>query len=77
MIADYLLQDGKRLGTRRVTNIDTAFVDDLFKKLLYKKEKNAEGNEVLIERRTTTNHAMKTARNAWNTCRALSPACFR
>lgn len=27
MIADYLMQDGKRLGTRRVTSLDTAFVE--------------------------------------------------
>jgi len=52
MIADYVLQDGKRLGMRRVTSLDTAFVDDLFKKLLHKKEKDADDNEVLVERRT-------------------------
>jgi len=51
MIADYVLQDGKRLGMRRVTSLDTAFVDDLFKKLLHKKEKDADDNEVLVERR--------------------------
>jgi hypothetical protein len=76
MIADYVLQDGKRLGTRRVTSLDTAFVDDLFKKLLYKREKDAESNEVLVERRTTTNHAMKTARNAWNTVSRANPGVF-
>ena len=76
MIADYVLQDGKRLGTRRVTSVDTAFVDDLFKKLLYKKENDAEGNQVLVERRTTTNHAMKTARNAWNTISRANPGVF-
>jgi hypothetical protein len=76
MIADYVLQDGKRLGTRRVTSLDTAFVDDLFKKLLYKKEKDAEGKDVLVERRTTTNHAMKTARNAWNTISRANPGLF-
>ena len=52
MIADYVLQEGKRLGMRRVTSLDTAFVDDLFKKLLHKKEKDADDNEVLVERRT-------------------------
>jgi len=52
MIADYVLQDGKRLGMRRVTSLDTAFVDDLFKKLLHKKEKDADDNEVLVECRT-------------------------
>ena len=59
MIADYVLQDGKRLGTRRVTSLDTAFVDDLFKKLLYK-----DVNGEKVERRATTNHAMKTTPNA-------------
>ena len=76
MIADYVLQDGKRLGTRRVTSFDTAFIDGLFKKLLYKKEKDAEGNDVLVERRTTTNHAMKTARTTWNTVSRTNPVVF-
>jgi hypothetical protein len=62
MICEYLLQDGRRLGTRRVTSIDTAFADDLFEKLLFK---TVQG--VKVERRTTVNHAMKTARSAWNT----------
>ncbi len=71
MIADYVLKDGKRLGTRRVGSIDTAFVDDLFKKLLYK---DVDGERV--ERRTTSNHAMKTARNAWNTVSRANPGVF-
>src|SRR6201982_3009606 len=61
MICEYLLQDGRRLGTRRVSSIDTAFADDLFEKLLYK---DVDGEKV--ERRTTVKHAMKTARGAWN-----------
>ena len=73
MIADYVLQDGRRLGMRRVTSLDTAFVDDLFKRLLYKKEN---GTDALIERRTTTNHAMKTARNAWNAVSRANPGVF-
>jgi len=36
MICEYLLKDGRRLGARRVSSIDTAFADDLFEKLLYK-----------------------------------------
>jgi hypothetical protein len=61
MICEYILQDGRRLGTRRVASIDTAFVDLLFAKLLFKEVKGEK-----IERRTTVNHAMKTARSAWN-----------
>ena len=71
MICDYLLQDGRRLGTRRVSSIDTAFVDDLFEKLLHK---DVDGEK--IERRTTVNHAMKTARGAWNTVSRANPGLF-
>jgi hypothetical protein len=71
MICEYLLQDGRRLGTRRVTSIDTAFVDDLFEKLLFKTVRG-----VKVERRTTVNHAMKTARSAWNTVSRANPGIF-
>jgi hypothetical protein len=62
MLGDYVLQTGKRLGTQRLTAFTTAVVDDLFGKLLFK---NVDGK--MVERRTTVNHAMKTARTAWNT----------
>jgi hypothetical protein len=71
MICEYLLQDGRRLGTRRVTSIDTAFADDLFEKLLFKTVKGEK-----VERRTTVNHAMKTARSAWNTVSRANPGIF-
>jgi hypothetical protein len=71
MIADYILQDGRRLGTRRVTSLDTAIIDSLFTKLLYK-----DVNGKKVERRTTTNHAMKTSRNAWNTVSRANPGVF-
>jgi hypothetical protein len=54
MICEYVLKDGRRLGTRRVTSIDTAFADDLFEKLLHK---DVDGEKV--ERRTTVNHAIR------------------
>jgi hypothetical protein len=62
MLAEYRLKDGSRLGARRLSSFDTAIVDDLFEKLLFK-----EVNGKKIARRTTVNHAMKTARTAWNT----------
>jgi hypothetical protein len=71
MICEYQLQDGRRLGTRRVSSIDTAFVDELFGKLLFKEVKGAK-----VERRTTVNHAMKTARTAWNTVSRANPRVF-
>jgi hypothetical protein len=72
MICEYILLDGRRLGTRRVSSVDTAFVDQLFEKLLFKTVKGAK-----VERRTTVNHAMKTARGAWNTVYAQTPVYFR
>jgi hypothetical protein len=71
IICEYILQDGRRLGTRRLASIDTAFVDQLFEKLLFK---TVNGGKV--ERRTTVNHAMKTARGAWNTVSRANPGLF-
>jgi len=71
MICEYVLKDGRRLGALRVSSIDTAFADDLFEKLLYK---DVDGEKV--ERRTTVNHAMKTARGAWNTISRAHPHMF-
>lgn len=71
MICEYLLKDGRRLSTRRLSSIDTAFADELFEKLLFK---DVDGEK--IERRTTVNHAMKTARGAWNTISRAHPHMF-
>src|SRR6202043_1747997 len=62
----YVLKDGKRLGEKRLTAIDTALIDDLYEKLLILRTTDADGNGVERERRTTVNHAMKSCRRAWN-----------
>jgi hypothetical protein len=71
MICEYRLQDGNRLGGRLVKQLDTAAVDALFEKLLFK-----DVNGEKVERRTTVNHAMKTARSAWNTVARANPGVF-
>lgn len=63
LVGGYVLKDGRRLGQVRVTVIDTAVVDALYEKLLIVTD--AEGN-IIGERRTTVNHAMKSCRRAWN-----------
>lgn len=63
LVGGYILKDGTRLGLRRVSLIDTSITDILYEALL--PVKDAEGN-VIGERRTTVNHAMKTCRRAWN-----------
>jgi hypothetical protein len=71
MLCEYRLKDGSRLGAWRLGRLDTAAVDALFDKLLYKE---VDGKK--IERRTTLNHAMKTARSAWNTVSRANPGIF-
>jgi hypothetical protein len=71
MLCEYRLKDGTRLGAWRLGRFDTAAVDALFDKLLYK---DVDGEK--IERRTTVNHAMKTARSAWNTVSRANPGMF-
>jgi hypothetical protein len=63
LVGGHVLKDGRRLGQVRVTTINTAVTDALYEKLLIVTDK--EGN-VISERRTTVNHAMKTCRRAWN-----------
>jgi hypothetical protein len=70
MVGGHILKDGTRLGTRRVTLIDTSVTDALYEKLLVVTD--AKGN-VIGERRTTVNHAMKSCRRAWNVCARRNP----
>jgi hypothetical protein len=73
LVGGYLLRDGKRLGEKRVTTIDTALSDDLYEKLLIVSVKDGSGNVIQRERRTTINHAMKSCRRAWNICARRNP----
>jgi hypothetical protein len=63
LVGGHVLKDGRRLGQVRITAIDTALVDELYEKLLIITD--AKGN-IIGERRTTVNHAMKSCRRAWN-----------
>ena len=63
LVGGHVLKDGRRLGQARITAITTAITDALYEALLPLKD--ADGN-VVGERRTTVNHAMKTCRRAWN-----------
>jgi hypothetical protein len=66
LVGGYVLKDGRRLGVKRLSAIDTALTDDLYEKLLILRTTDADGNFVERERRTTVNHAMKSCRRAWN-----------
>jgi hypothetical protein len=71
MLCEHRLQNGGRLGAQRLSQFDPAAVDALFGKLLFKE---VDGEKV--GRRTTVNHAMKTARTAWNTVSRANSAMF-
>lgn len=81
LVGSYRLKDGRRLGSLRLSVIDTGVTDPLYEKLLRVplRDKDgqpildARGQPVLRERRTTANHAMKSCRRAWNVARRLHP----
>lgn len=70
LVGGYKLKDGTLLGNRRAALIDTSVTDALYEALLPLKDDD--GN-VIGERRTTTNHAMKSCRRAWNICARRNP----
>jgi hypothetical protein len=70
LVGGYILKDGTRLGLRRISLIDTGVTDALYEALLPLKDDD--GN-VIGERRTTVNHAMKSCRRAWNICARRNP----
>jgi hypothetical protein len=81
LVGSYTLKDGRRLGSVRLSAIDTGVVDPLFEKLLRVPVNGKDGQPlldvrgqpVMRERRTTVNHAMKSCRRAWNVARRLHP----
>jgi len=73
LVGGHVLKDGSKLGSLRLSAIDTAVVDALYEKLLVVTEKDADGNAVERERRTTVNHAMKSCRRAWNIAARRNP----
>ncbi|MGJ4961590.1 hypothetical protein [Bradyrhizobium sp. HKCCYLRH3061] len=70
IVGGYVLKDGSRLGARRVGLIDTSVTDALYEKLLVLTD---DGGNIIGERRTTVNHAMKSCRRAWNVCARRNP----
>ena len=73
LVGDFVLKDGRRLGTIRAALITTAITDAVYDKLLIVTKTDANGNIVERERRTTVNHAMKTCRRAWNIAARRNP----
>jgi hypothetical protein len=70
LVGGYKLKDNTLLGDRRVDLINTSVTDALYEALLPLKD---DAGNVIGERRTTVNHAMKSCRRAWNICARRNP----
>jgi hypothetical protein len=65
LVADHILKDGCRVGTKRLASFTRGFVDALYVKLLVVKETDEVGQTVHRERRRFANAAMTACRRAW------------
>jgi len=71
IIGKYVMKDGRELGSALLKEITTAAVDKLYDRLVIVEEKDDKGNVTIRHRHTTINHAMKSARRAWNVVNRL------
>jgi len=65
LVADHILKDGCRVGTKQLASFTRGFVDALYVKLLVVKETDEVGQTVHRERRRFANAAMTACRRAW------------
>jgi hypothetical protein len=65
LVADHVLKDGSRVGSKRIADFTRGFVDAIYAKLLVVEETDDRGNTVQRERRRFANAAMTACRRAW------------
>ena len=65
LVADHVLKDGLRVGSKLIADFTRGFADALYAKLLVVEELDAEGNTVRRERRRFAIAAMIACRRAW------------
>jgi hypothetical protein len=65
LVADHVLKDGCRVGSKQLTSFTRGFVDALYVKLLWVEGIDANGQAVPRERRRFANAAMTACRRAW------------
>lgn len=65
MVADHILTDGTRVGSKQVADFTKAFADAIFAKLLEVKETDAQGNVTIRQRRPAAIAAMGACRRVW------------
>jgi hypothetical protein len=65
VVANYVLKDGARVGSKQIADFTRGFVDALYAKILVVEELDTEGNATTRERRRFANAAMAACRRAW------------
>jgi len=65
LVANYILKDGARVGSKQIAGFTRGFVDALYSKILVVEERNSDGDVILRERRRFANAAMTACRRAW------------
>jgi hypothetical protein len=65
LVANHVLKDGSRVGSKKIANFTRGFADAIYAKLLVVKETDENGNVIMRERRRFANAAMTACRRAW------------
>jgi hypothetical protein len=65
LVANHLLKDGSRVGSKQISDFTKGFVDAIYAKLLVVDDEDANGTLVKRERRRFANAAMTACRRAW------------
>jgi hypothetical protein len=65
LVADHMLKDGTRVGSKLLVSFTRGFVDALYAKILVVEETDSEGKTLKRERRRYANAAMTACRRAW------------
>jgi hypothetical protein len=65
LVAEFMLEDGSRVGDNRLTDFSRGFVDRVYAALLTVEDRDDEGNAVKRTRRRFVNGAMTACRRAW------------
>jgi hypothetical protein len=65
IVADYVLTDGTRVGSKRVADFSQAFADAIFAKLIEVKDVDVDGNVSIRQRRPAAIAAMGACRRVW------------
>ena len=65
LVADHVLKDAARVGSKKIADFTRGFVDAIYPKLLIVEKRDEDGKIIKRERRRFANAAMTACRRAW------------